>query len=117
MITRILATGVLALASFSAYAGDQGQASTIDLVGLKAKCFDLRANDQLREFKVEVTCREVGYQWKQAAPSQFELPNVGERGAGFVMKTYNVPFSAEAIDVAPTHASCTVLERWKYTID
>lgn len=114
MVFTALSTFGLTLAT-GAFASS-GQ--TLDLAGLKAKCNELQANEQLKPFKAVVSCKQVSTEWRpsaaQAAP--VEVANFKEIGASFTLKGYDVPFKSEAIDVGASFASCSVLEQVRKTV-
>lgn len=85
------------------------------LQSLKAVCDELSANDQLKPFKVTVTCRHSALTWKDVGESSVNLPNSREISAAFRVKQYSSETSPVAVAAEKTPASCTVLEKFKST--
>lgn len=103
--------------SASAFAAQGGNQSSMNLEGLKNKCTELSANEQLKPFKAVVTCKQVTTEWRPAAESpSVEVQNSKQIGASFSLKGYAVPFQAEDVEVGPATAACTVLEQYKLTV-
>jgi hypothetical protein len=111
----VLAFGVAV--SASAFAAQGGSQTSMTLEGLKDKCTELSANEQLKPFKAVVTCKQVATEWRPAAESpSVEVQNSKQIGASFSLKGYAVPFQAEDVEVGPATAACTVLEQYKLTV-
>jgi hypothetical protein len=111
----VLAFGLVA--SASAFAAQGGSQSSMTLEGLKNKCTELSANEQLKPFKAVVTCKQVATQWRPSAEApSVEVQNSKQIGASFSLKGYAVPFQAEDVQVGPATAACTVLEQYKLTV-
>ncbi len=85
------------------------------LQSLKAVCDELTSNEQLKPFKVTVTCRHSGTTWKDVGESSVYLPNSREISAAFRVKQYASETSPQAVEAAKTPAACTVLEKFKST--
>ncbi|MDQ3233219.1 MAG: hypothetical protein M3Q07_15485, partial [Pseudobdellovibrionaceae bacterium] len=81
----VLAFGLVASASgFAAQGGSQSQ---MTLEGLKNKCTELSANEQLKPFKAVVTCKQVSTEWRPAAEApSVEVQNTKQIGASFSLK-------------------------------
>lgn len=103
---------------FSVNGSVSGNAKFLDLDGLKAKCAELSADEQLKPFKAVVSCRQTLLEWrpaeKQAAPVMIE--NVKQVGATLTLKSYSVPFQAEDVEVSPSQASCQLWEQHRITV-
>jgi len=101
----------------SSFAG-LAQAVNLDLPGLKAKCAELSADEQLKPFKAVVTCKQVVTEWRPSSQTAnpSTIANTKEIGASFSLKSYAVPFESESIDVSPSQYSCTILEQVKATV-
>lgn len=104
-------------ASASAFAGTPNNGS-MTLAGLKAKCVELSANEQLKPFKAIVTCNQVATVWRPGAEAAdtIKVQNVKQIGASFSLKGYAVPFQMEAVEVQPSEAACSVLQQFKLTV-
>ncbi|MBC7658439.1 MAG: hypothetical protein H7249_01895 [Chitinophagaceae bacterium] len=93
--------------------------ATLDLNGLKAKCNELLQNSQLKPFKAVVSCSQVTSEWRPATaqqPDSLDVANTKTIGASFTLKGYEVPFKSEDVAMAPTLASCNLLEQVKKTV-
>lgn len=112
----VLALGFALSASAAYSAQGQGQ-SSMTLEGLKNKCTELSANEQLKPFKAVVTCKQVATEWRPSAESPtIEVQNSKQIGASFSLKGYAVPFQAEDVQVGPATAACTVLDQYQLTV-
>lgn len=109
MITALLLAG-----TFSGVSMAKDSAAT-GLQALKAVCDELSANEQLKPFKVTVTCRHSALTWKDTGVSSVKLPNSREISAAFRVKQYASETSPVAVAADQTPASCTVLEKFKST--
>lgn len=114
-VMSALCTVSIALAP-AAFAASSSQ--NLELAELKVKCNELQANEQLKPFKAVVSCKQSATEWRpsasQAAP--IEVANFKEIGASFSLKGYAVPFKSEAIEVAASFASCSVLEEVRKSV-
>lgn len=103
---------IVAVLSYSgwAFADDTSMTS---LAELKAKCVELNANQQIKPFKIQVTCSQTEYVWKPVSESSVSLPNQLEVGASLRMKNFEVPYAGQLVDTAATQAACPVFQRVK----
>lgn len=108
----------LALLLTSSGIAHAGAGNTLSLQGLKAKCNELQANEQLKPFKAVVSCKQVATEWRpaSAAVAPVEVSNYKEIGASFSLKGYQVPFEAEPVQVGASFAACTALEEYSLTV-
>jgi hypothetical protein len=121
MKLRVLLPALLMSSLAMADASQQGSQGAVgqesaQLTSLKDKCAELTANQQIKPFKIQVTCSETSFVWKPAQPSEFRLPNLREVGASARMKSFEFPFVGGAVQIDDTVANCEVLERHKVTI-
>ena len=116
MKLRSLLPVVLLSSTFAMAGPDQEQKGSQQLEALKDKCADLLANQQIKPFKIQVTCSETSHVWKMAKPGAFGLPNLREVGASARMKNFEFPFVGNQVAAADTTASCHMLERYKITV-
>ncbi|MCX6131312.1 MAG: hypothetical protein NTX25_19910 [Proteobacteria bacterium] len=102
----------------SAFGGVNNRNTTLNLTALKAKCADLTANEQLKQFKAMVTCKQVLTEWRPSTKTAdpIEMQNTKEIGAAFSLKGYTVPFQAEAVEVSPSLAACGAMEQVRVTV-
>ncbi len=92
----------------------KGYGMTLD--ELKAKCVELSANQQIKPFKVQVTCSEVSKIWREGQPTQVAVDNSREVGATLRMKGFEVPYSGNTLPAGQTTANCSTLEQFQLTV-
>lgn len=102
--------------SASAFAAQGTNNGTMTLEGLKNKCTELSANEQLKPFKAVVTCKQVSTEWRPAQGQSIDIQNMKQIGASFSLKGYAVPFQAEDVEAGPTQVACSVHEQYKLTV-
>ncbi|MES2743871.1 MAG: hypothetical protein V4655_00530 [Bdellovibrionota bacterium] len=90
----------------------------LDLAGLKVKCNELQANEQLKPFKAVVSCKQTSTEWRpsQAEADPTQIANFKEVGASFTLKGYEVPFKSEAIEIPSSFVSCSILEQVRKSV-
>jgi len=114
-VLMLCSSMTLAGSAFADSSWDTAERSNLE--SLKAKCAELSSNQQLKPLKVQVTCRESGFYWKQAETSaQLQLTGHRELGAAVHMKNFEVPFEGAAVVALTLTATCPIFEKVRYQI-
>ena len=115
VLSTVLCTGLFLAAPV--YAGDDEEVPQRgNLEQLKQKCAELQANQQIKPFKVQITCRESGFTWKQGQGAPVSILGHREVGGSVRMKNMEIPYTGREVKVEPTIGSCPTFEKWKYLI-